>query len=75
MPVIHRVRVDFNIPGPPTQPRNREEKIPPYEKYMNNHKFTLKVGVENRAQIARNSPNLPVHNNFDENSGLCRIYI
>ena len=30
MPVIHRVRVDFNIPGPPTQQRRpREKKIPP----------------------------------------------
>ena len=28
MPVIHSVRVDFNIPGPHTQPRNRGNKTP-----------------------------------------------
>ena len=37
MPVIHRVRVDFNIPGHPTQQhRLRVEEIPPTELALNN---------------------------------------
>ena len=47
MPVIHRVRVDFNIPGHPTQQQQpREKEITPYER-------SIRVGLLVRVNMGR----------------------
>ena len=76
MPVIHRVRVDFNIPGHPTQRGLRVEKIPPTKTVLTSS------DIEGCARIAQVAPSamrskrhlLLLRSNDDYNSiGICAL--